>query len=137
MIMNEKEKVRLLERILLQIPLNSKLYVGDYINFMIKDGFMENLSQYEIPEDFPEKRFDKCYLMTSDFINYFLTELKSLNGLVNYFDHYIIMFDDEILLCVYDEDIFSIKSTLLIDDKLINNCNDSEIYIIFEDPVTL
>ena len=47
------------------------------------------------------------------------------------------MFDDEILLCVYDEDIFSIKSTLLIDDKLINNCNDSEIYIIFEDPVTL
>ena len=94
--MKENEKVRLLERILLQIPLNSKLYVGDYINFMIKDGFMENLSQYEIPEDFPEKRFDKCYLMSSDFINYFLTELKSLNGLVNYFDHYIIMFDDEI-----------------------------------------
>ena len=115
MIMKENEKVRLLERILLQIPLNSKLYVGDYINFMIKDGFMENLSQYEIPEDFPEKRFDKCYLMSSDFINYFLTELKSLNGLVNYFDHYIIMFDDE----------------------LIKNCMDSEIHIIFEDPVTL
>ena len=35
-ILKENEKVRLLERILLQIPLNSKLYVGDYINFMIK-----------------------------------------------------------------------------------------------------
>ena len=47
------------------------------------------------------------------------------------------MFDDEILLCVYDKDIFSIKSTLLIDDELIKNCMDSEIHIIFEDPVTL
>ena len=131
-------KVKLIKQILQQVPLNSRLYMGDYVSFMFDDGFMMNLCQYETTlEPSRVSWYYKCYIISRDFISYFLRELENSVALVNYFSNYMITFDDEILLCVYDRDIFSIKSTLLTDDELIEDCTNAEIDIIFEDKVTI
>ncbi len=121
--------------ILNQIPSNTYLYMGCYVDQLFADQRMLGLLEYEIPLDKSYRIYDRRFKLTSECKQYLKNNLH-----INYesfFCHYMIKDDEKIYLLVFDSYSFDLDASLSLPDKLIQDCEKEEIYIRFSNPVIL
>lgn len=129
----EYYKIKLLLSIIKKLPCHSLLYVGDYINNAFDDGYIVDAKKYLSDIGEYKKQYDYCFKLSTDCIFYLEQELIKDDSLIDYFCHYAILHDNQILLKVYDGYIFSVNKLLNISSDLLKECENGGLAIYEED----
>lgn len=129
----EEVEVKLLTEILVNVPKESYLYVGDYINSAFKDKFLIELISYSREMDGYKRYYDYCFELSASCVLYLVKEFEKDICLINYFCHYMIMDNKKVIMKVYDGHIFCIHNSLKISSILIQECERNDLSVFQED----
>lgn len=133
----EELEVKLLTEILVNVPKESYLYVGDYIKSAFKDKFLTELINYSHDIGEYKNYYDYCFELSPSCVAYLVEVLKKENDFINYFCHYMIVNNKRMIMKVYDGDIFYIHTSLKIWSTLIQECEQNGLSVFQQDFIEL
>ena len=133
----EELEVKLLTEILINVPKQSYLYVGDYIRSAFEDKFLTELIDYSRDIGNYKGYYHYCFDLSSSCVTYLVEALKKEIDFIYYFCHYMILNNERIILKVYDGDIFYIHNSLKISSTLIQECKRNGLSVFQQDVIIL
>jgi len=127
---------RIFLEIISQVPDGSYLYMGCYVDELLKDNRLPKLFECEIPISNDFGWYDKCFKLTSECKIYLEQNLSG--NYLSFFCHYMIRDEEKVYVVVFDGCHFDIDASIKIPQNVIDECGrEFEMDFSFSDPVTL